>query len=129
MILKIDNTHPDFYNIMGRHFANRRFIKEMDCQLYDDGFVWYLSFLNHELCGFASVEQRKKNNYLDNLYVFEDFRNCGIGSEIVKSVLEDHSNVVLISKNPYAIRIFEQNGFKECGGRGQYKRFRYEKLC
>lgn len=124
MILKIDNSNPKFYNIMGRYFADKRFIKEMDCQFYDDGFCWYLYYQDDVLCGFASIEPRKGYYYLDNFYVFEQFRNCGIGTQIVQEILKDRCYIRLISKNPYAIKIFEKNGFQEYGHNGQYKRFK-----
>lgn len=124
MILKIDNSHPYFYSIMGRYFADKKFIKEMDCQLYDNGFEWYLYYQGDVLFGFASIEKRKDYYYLDNFYVFEQFRNRGIGTQIVQEILKDRCYIRLISKNPCAIKIFKKNGFKEYGHHGQYKRFK-----
>ena len=64
MILRTNNGCQPFYEVMGRFFADRAFIKEMDCQLYDSGFEWYLYYDGENICGFASVEKRDKYTYL-----------------------------------------------------------------
>lgn len=120
MILKSNRSCDGFYETMGRYFADRSFIKEMDCQLYDDGFDWFLWYEDNKLCGFASVENRKHYNYLDNFYVFCQYRNKGIGQNIIRAVLNEYSNVKLITRNDYALKIFERLGFKETGRNGRY---------
>lgn len=122
MILKIDNTSVDFYVIMGKYFADRSFIKEMDCQLYDNNCEWYLYYSDNTLCGFASIEDKGKYHWLDNFYVFEAYRNKGIGTQIIEKVLMDYSNIRLITRNENAIRIFKKFGFREYGQNGRYRK-------
>lgn len=112
---------------MGRHFASKQFIKELDCQLYDNNFDWFLYFENKKLCGFASIEKRKGYYYLDNFYVFLDCRNKGIGKEIIKQIIEKYNNIKLISRNAIAINIFKKFGFLEYASNGRYKKLYFKK--
>ena len=122
MILKINKNNNDFYNIMGRYFADRSFIKELDCQLYDENCEWYLYQESDSIKGFASIQNKNNYFYLDNFYVFEEYRNEGIGQKIVNEIIKEYENIKLISRNEAAIHIFKKVGFVECGENGRYKK-------
>ena len=130
MIKKLNSSEYNFYFLMGKFFADRSIIKEMDCQIYnEEGMEWYVNFNKEgQIVGFASIQ--KKNNgtfYLDNFYVILEYRNKGIGKELLKAVLKDHpKNVRLISRNEVAIHMFEKYGFKEYGHNGRYKKMSLE---
>ena len=124
MILQIDNTHPDFYKIMGRYFADRKFIKEMDCQLYDNNCAWYLYYNNDTLCGFVSVENRGAYSLIDNLYIFSEHRANGYGNALIDAIKKD-TELRLITRNEYAERIFKRHGFSVYGRNGRYRKMRY----
>lgn len=126
MIIKMNNKNENFYNIMGKHFASKSFIKELDCQLYDNNCEWYMFFDEKQLLGFASLENKNNYYYLDNFYVFQECRNKGIAKEILKEILKDYTNIKLISRNEYAIKIFKKYGFKEYGKNGRYLKMEYK---
>lgn len=120
MILRTNNGCQPFYEVMGRFFADRAFIKEMDCQLYDSGFEWYLYYDGENICGFASVEKRDKYAYLDNFYVFEKYRHKGVGTAIIREIVKDYGTMRAITRNIYARSIFEEYGFICYGKNGRY---------
>lgn len=122
---KINNSCEDFYIIMGKYFADRSFIKELDCQLYDNNCDWYLLYDGENLTGFFSLEERKKYFYLDNFYVFEPYRNKHFGKTLI-AFLPAFIPVRCISRNEYAIKIFKDAGFKEYGKNGRYTKLERE---
>jgi GNAT superfamily N-acetyltransferase len=121
MIFKMDNKIRDFYVIMGKYFADRGIVKEMDGQIYDNGFTWYIYLDSNTVLGFISVEDRGAYKYIDNFYVTPDNREEGIGRELLERALKDTSGVVkAISRNAIAIRLFESLGFTRTGNNGRY---------
>lgn len=130
MIKKLDSNDYNFYFLMGKFFSDKSIIKEMDCQIYnEDGMDWFVDFNKEgQIVGFASVQKKNNNTfYLDNFYVILEYRNKGIGKQLLKAVLNDYpKNIRLISRNEVAIHIFEKNGFKEYGHNGRYKKMLLE---
>lgn len=126
MILKVNRQSDDFYKIMGRYFADRSFIKEMDCQLYDNGALWYLAYDGNTLCGFVSAEYKGKYVWIDNFYVFDEYRHQGYGTALIRRVLIDNPVCKCITRNEYAKRIFEKYGFVETGKNGRYSKLAYD---
>ena len=51
---------------------------------------------------------------LDEIYIEEKYRNCGIGTEIIKNILEDNFIVYLwvYKLNIKAIKLYKRLGFK-----------------
>jgi len=130
-LLVVDSCQQDedFYAIMGRHFASLDIAKEMERQLYNKELsTWYLIIDDTELqvCvkGFASVFYNEKYYFLDNLYVFPEFRNDKIASEIVQVIVSDFTDkpIKCVATNPYALKIFQSLGFVEVGQNGKYKK-------
>ena len=120
ILMKTDRTKHGFYEIMGKYFADRRFIRELDCQLYDNGAKWYLLYDGETLCGFISAEYKGKYVLLDNFYVFEESRHKGHGTALVREAVKDNPVCKCITRNEYALKIFKREGFTECGKNGRY---------
>ena len=132
MLIKImTEENKDFFNIMGKYFSRKSFIKELDSQLYsNENMEWYLIYENNQLIGFISIEDRKKYYYIDNFYIFEQYRQMGYGELLFKRLFEnymldninndEYKKIKLITKNIYAKVIFEKYGFTETGKNGKY---------
>ena len=127
MIKQMNSNETNFYFLMGKFFADRSIIKEMDCQLYnEEGMTWFVYFNKEgKVCGFASIQQKTRNklkwNYLDNLYVVPEERGKGIGNKILQDVMKNYNNIYLITRNEKAIKMFINNGFFVNGApKGRY---------
>ena len=116
---------------MGKYFSRKSFIKELDSQLYsNENMEWYLIYENNQLIGFISIEDRKKYYYIDNFYIFEQYRQMGYGELLFKRLFEnymldninndEYKKIKLITKNIYAKSIFQKYGFTETGKNGKY---------
>lgn len=120
-----DFQDEEFYAKMGKHFASLDIAKELERQLYNkNNSVWYLSTYKNSLLGFASLFDNGKYYFLDNLYVFPEFRNNGTARELVTEIIADHTNkpIKCVANNPYALKIFLSLGFQEVGQNGKYKK-------
>lgn len=125
MIKKFNGTECNFYYLMGKFFADRSIIKEMDCQIYNDkDMTWYLSFDKEgHIEGFISIQKQKKHSYIDNFYIVPQYRNQGIGERLLTEVLKDHQEKInLISRNEIAIDLFKKYGFVEYSHNGRYRK-------
>ncbi len=128
-IKETNSSETIFYFLMGKFFADRKIIKEMDCQIYNENNMdWFLYFNKEgEVIGFLSLEPKKDYLYLDNFYVVEKERGNGIGRKLIEHCLNEvNKTIKLISRNENAIKIFENNGFKKTRKNGRY--YKMEKL-
>ena len=122
-IKETNSSETIFYFLMGKFFADRKIIKEMDCQIYNENNMdWFLCFNKEgEVIGFLSLEPKKDYLYLDNFYVVEKERGNGVGERLLKYCLDNKSkNIKLISRNESAINLFEKYNFKKIGKNGRY---------
>lgn len=122
-IKETNGSETIFYFLMGKFFADRKIIKEMDCQIYNENNMdWFLYFNKEgEVIGFLSLEPKKDYLYLDNFYVVEKERGKGVGESLLKYCLDNKSkNIKLISRNELAINLFEKYNFKKIGKNGRY---------
>lgn len=112
----------EFYTIMGRFFANREMIKELDNQLYNpENATWILYIESKEVKGFISVEHKKKYDYIDNFYVLEKFRGADIGNTLLdKAVSISGEKIRLITRNEIAFNMFNSRGFETFRKNGRY---------
>lgn len=121
--------NDEFYAIMGKHFASLDIAKELESQLYNkENSVWYLIVDESEtplrVIGFAAIYVTSKHYFLDNLYVFPEFRGQGVAKQLVKSIVEGFTDMPIkcIAVNPYALKVFNDFGFEEVGQNGKYKK-------
>ena len=113
-----DSQNADFYAKMGKHFASLDIAKELERQIYNkDNSVWYLSTYKNTVLGFAAVFDNGKYYFLDNLYVFPEYRNSGTARELVAEIVFDFTDkpIKCVANNPYALKIFHSLGFVEVG--------------
>lgn len=109
---------------MGKFFADRSVIKEMDCQFYNENnMIWFVDFDKEgNVVGFASIQKKKDKSYLDNFYVIPSHRGQGIGRQLLNEIIQEFDNIHLISRNDIAINMFKKVGFIEYGQNGRYKK-------
>lgn len=123
-VFKSDSQNDKFYSLIGRYFASLDIAKELERQVYNKpNSIWYVS-QNGGVKGFAALFDNGKYYFLDNLYVLPEFRNSGTAKEIVQQMVLDNTDkpIRCIANNPYALKIFQQLGFKEVGQNGKYKK-------
>ena len=64
--------------------------------------------------GYYMVENKL---YVEEIYIEERFRYCGIGTRILKDIMKQHSNVLIYlwvrNENKFAISFYKKLGFKE----------------
>lgn len=124
-VFKSDSQDEGFYALMGRHFASLDIAKELERQIYNkDNSVWYLSTHGNQILGFAALFDCGKHYFIDNLYVFPQYRNDGAAREIVSEIVSDYTDkpIKCVANNPYALKIFHSLGFVEVGQNGKYKK-------
>ena len=125
-VFKSERQSDAFYALMGRYFASLDIAKELERQIYNKPkSVWYVSKTQGKtVFGFAALFDCGKHYFLDNLYVFPEFRNYGTAREIVAEIVSDHTDkpIKCIANNPYALKIFRSLGFVEVGQNGKYKK-------
>ena len=81
--------------------------------------------LHEEIVGFAGIIDTVDQMEITNIVVRIDLRNRGIGDMLLKELInlsKEKSSIFLEvnSKNEYAIKLYEKNGFKKCGLRKKY---------
>jgi len=115
-----------FFTMMGKFFARKQYIKEMGCQFYsNEKMKWYILYENiMDIRGFASLEDKGKYYYLDNVYVIDKYRNKGYATRILNKIILENNDksIKLISNNKIAINIYQKLGFKIYGTNGSYKK-------
>ena len=64
--------------------------------------------------GYYMVEDKL---YLEEIFIEERFRYCGIGTRILKGIIEHHPNIPIYlwvrNENRFAISFYKKLGFKE----------------
>lgn len=123
-----------FFTMMGKYFADRNIIKEMDNQLYsNENMTWLVKYESiTDVIGFCSIENKGKYYYFDNFYIIPKYRGKGYGAEILhKMLLNIDKSVKLITRNEIAKNMYLKEGFKIMGKNGRfYKMTKFiEKRC
>lgn len=114
-----------FYGIMGKYFADKKIIKEMDNQLYNtENTVWVINMdkTSNDIRGCISITDNNKYLFIDNFYVLEKYRNDGVGRTLLKEVLKvnEGQTIKLITRNEIAFRMFCSVGFETYRKNGRY---------
>lgn len=113
----------EFYSIMGGHFADRGFIKELDNQLYNEvAMTWFLWMEEENAKGFISVQYKRDHYYIDNFYVIKEIRGKNVGKELLDAAMEysKRKEVKAITRNEIAFKMFCERGFISYRKNGRY---------
>ena len=89
---------------------------------YEDNSTHFLAFYNDIPCGAARWRITENGVKLERFAVLEDFRGLGVGSTLVREVLNDiNINTAAKGKNLYlhaqlsAMKLYSKFGFKQQG--------------
>jgi GNAT superfamily N-acetyltransferase len=85
-ILMMDNTHPDFYPVLGPFLARRSIAKELMGPIYDDDRKRWFVIRNDEgaVMAFASMlTQKNKKIVFCEAYVLPEYRNQGLHARLI----------------------------------------------
>lgn len=122
----------EFYSIMGKYFAEKKYKEEMPYLENKDGNVWFLAFEDNELLGFGSVEIMKNKALLSHSYVEEEHRQKGIWSAINKERLQyakQHNKPIeVITKEEFLKDYWLKHGFEIKRKNGSYYYLRKEEI-
>lgn len=110
-IYKVQDNN--FYAKMGKFFANRSISKELDGQLYnDEKATWGIFEEADEIKGFVSLQHGDKFDVLDNFYVLPEYRNKGLGTQLLNEILGyADKDIKLVTRNEIAFSMYMMKGF------------------
>ena len=69
--------------------------------------------INDKIIGSILITNLKEGKLLDEIYLEKDFRNTGIGTDIIRKMLEKNSNIYLwvYKGNKKAVSLYKRLGF------------------
>lgn len=109
-IRTMSNVHPDFYRLIGPLMGSRKVEKEVGIRLYDDeDKEWYTAWLCGTFIGVASVN---KGRVVSDCYVKPQYRGQGALTEMLKSILKDHTVNLRANCTKMSAGVFASVGFK-----------------
>lgn len=123
-----DYDKSEFYSVMGKYFAEKRYRDELPYIINSDDMTWYLFFREEPLAGFASVKESKHNVSFGNMFVEEGYRGSGTWSHMADCLIEAYrgKTIQVTTNNPNLIKAWERRGFVKTGSRGSYSVLRRE---
>lgn len=78
----------------------------------------YVVEKEHDVVGYCLVDS---DNTIRGLFVKEEYRNCGAGTLLLQTVIENHkSKTIVVNINKPAINVYIRNGFKLLGERKDF---------
>ena len=74
---------------------------------------YYNIIINDKIIGSVCIKDLENTKLLDEIYLEKGFRNKGIGTKIIKKVIEENDNIYLwvYKKNKKAVLLYKRLGF------------------
>lgn len=137
VIYEDDGASSDFYCRMGRFFANKQIIKELEGPMFDDQYhVWLLAMQGDAIVGFSSCrfdEMNKGVAHFALTYVMPDHRRKGLYRCMfsIKQQMCINHNAKFIRgiANPLSKAVFDESGWTAIRQAGKWKHFQKEVNC
>jgi ribosomal protein S18 acetylase RimI-like enzyme len=110
----IDNLDDELYKILDNEFNKYAIKKEITCNYATFNFI---AKENGKIVGIITGHSYYKEVYIEDLIIFEQYRNMHIGSRLINSV-EEHfknkgfENINLTTYNFQAPEFYKKCGFK-----------------
>jgi len=120
------HTDKQLWWVLGSLVTSRTIRKELGIVISsDDNYTWWVAKWEGIVVGFGAVALRKEVATLYHSYVFENFRNRGIYSLMLKRRVEfikTQKNIkkIVTTATKYSKPILEKFGFYETSKRGKY---------
>lgn len=133
-IYEDDGASGDFYCRMGRFFASKQVIKELEGPMYDDiHHVWLLAIKDGEIAGFGAVRFDGMSSGVANLtvvYILPAHRRKGLYRHLFtlreQMCVRRGAKVIRGLANPLSKPVFEQNGYQVTRLAGKWTHFQKE---
>ena len=87
-ILKNEYDRVEFYSLMGKFFAEKKYKKELPYLINKDTDIWFLVFNKNILIAFAAINELKRKLIFEHLYIEEKFRDKDIWKMLNEKRLE-----------------------------------------
>jgi predicted GNAT family acetyltransferase len=118
----------EFYSIMGKYFAEKKYKKEMPYLENSENHIWFVAFFEGEVIGFGSVTKLKRKTVLSHSYVEEDHRRQGVWNTINEKRLTHAQRIgkpiEVITKEPHLKEYWMEKGFSVYRTNGRYSYLR-----
>ena len=74
---------------------------------------YYNIIINDKIIGSVCIKELENAKLLDEIYLEKEFRNKGIGTDIIRKIIENNKNVYLwvYKKNKKAVLLYKRLGF------------------
>ena len=74
---------------------------------------YYNIIINDKIIGSVCIKELENARLLDEIYLEKEFRNKGIGTDIIRKIIENNKNVYLwvYKKNKKAVLLYKRLGF------------------
>ena len=74
---------------------------------------YYNIIINDKIIGSVCIKDLENAKLLDEIYLEKEFRNKGIGTDIIRKIIENNKNIYLwvYKKNKKAVLLYKRLGF------------------
>ncbi len=118
-IFEDDGATPDFYCRVGRFFASKQVVKELEGPMFDDEhYVWLLAIKDGKIAGFSSCrfdEIGKGIAYFGVTYILPEHRRKGLYRHMFqlkeRLCIKHKAKVVRGIANPTSKKVFDDCGW------------------
>lgn len=136
-IYEDDGATPDFYCRMGRFFASKQVVKEMEGPMFDDEHhVWLLAMKDDKIAGFSSCrfnELPKGVAHFGVTYILPEHRRKGLYRhlfQLKEALCVKHKAKFLRGiANPISKQLFIDCGWAELRQTGKWTHYQKEVDC
>lgn len=133
-IYEDDGASHDFYCRMGRFFASKQVVKELEGPMFDDvHHVWLLAIKEGEIAAFGAVRFDEIGKGVANLtvvYVLPEHRRKGLYRHLFslreQMCINRGAKLIRGLANPISKTVFEQSGYAISRVAGKWTHFQKE---
>lgn len=120
-----DNT--DFYQFMGKFFAERIYRRELPYLVNDQEKIWYLFFDKSNLVGFVGIVMNQNSTAFTDFYILHSYRNDSVRKFMSEYMLNLYKTerIRILTNSEEEMKMWEELGFLENGNKGSYTAFVY----
>lgn len=133
-IFEDDGASPDFYCRMGRFFASKQVVKELEGPMFDDpSHTWLIAMRDDKIAGFGAVrfdEMRRGIANLTVVYILPEHRRRGLYRHLFglreQMCVRRGAKFIRGVANPTSKIVFEQFNYTIARVAGKWTHFQKE---
>ena len=110
----------EFYSIMGKFFAEKKYRDEMPYLINTEEKEWRLFYEEGVLAGFYGHEEKKELTIISGVYVIHESRHSEVCAFMVEDMLLSFPAIRMTTSNPRLLTILRRNDFRQLSRRGCY---------